>query len=62
MASEYEVEINMPMVEALQKLIRGDTCPCCLQTLDYHSRITLNQKGKIVRCSNVGKVTGKDGG
>lgn len=57
MAKAYDVELNKPMLDALRRLILRDQeiCPCCQQTLDYHSRLRLNDKGRIIDCSNVRK-------
>lgn len=54
MAKRHIVSINIPMAEALRKLLVRNECPVCSQEIECHSEITLTDAGKVVDCSNNG--------
>lgn len=57
MAKQKRVYVNIPMLEALKKmLIRQDNCPRCEQPLDMHAWFQFTEAGQLVACSNESEV------
>lgn len=54
MARHHVVKINIPMAEALKKMLVRNECPVCNLTMEEHSEVTLSDNGRVVDCSNNG--------
>lgn len=52
MAKQYRVEINIPMAEALKRMLIRNECTLCGKTMEEHSWVQLTEKGQLVDCSN----------
>lgn len=52
MAKQYRVELNIPMVAALKKMLVRNVCTLCGMEMEEHSWVQLTDNGQLVDCSN----------
>lgn len=48
------IPVNIPMAEALRKMLVRNECPVCSQEIEFHATITIKDNGEVIDCSNVG--------